>query len=184
MAYPDVPNISVYIPPPPGERELNLGDQWRGRWQDADELPENAPVVYVYAIVCAGDKGYVTRRKGETVWSALEGATEGLSSREFLKQAARDQIGATIDQVRLVGYLECHATSHNPDYAPGFMTVRPLYVVTAKKVSDIPEGSAYERRRLPMNEFGRAMRGRYREMDEYMEKALDRYMILHARGEL
>jgi hypothetical protein len=184
MAYPDIGNMNIYIAPPPGERELNLGDQWRGRWLDASELPEHAPVVYAYAIVCAGDKGYVTRRKGESVWGALEGATGGLSSREFLKKAAMEQFGATVGRIELIGYLECHATSHNPDYKPGAMTVRPLYVVSAKKVSDIPDGSGYERRRLPMNEFSRAIRGRYREMDDYMEKALDRYMILHARGEM
>jgi hypothetical protein len=184
MTFPDLGNMTFYTPPAPGERELNLGDQWRGRWVDADELPDYAPVTYAYAVVCAGDKGYVTRLKGESVWSTLEGSTEGLASREFLKKAAMDQMGVTVGKSELIGYLECRATSHNPDYEPGAMTLRPLYIVSAKKVGDIPDGSAYQRRRLPMNEFGRALRGRYREIDDYVEKALDRYLILHAKGEM
>jgi hypothetical protein len=61
--------------------------------------------------------------------------------------------------------------------------VRPLYIVIAKKVDDVPEASGYERRRVILNDYLTAMRNRYPEIRAYMERAHDRYLTMRAKGE-
>ncbi|MGH2633575.1 MAG: hypothetical protein ACRDG3_09215 [Tepidiformaceae bacterium] len=175
--------MNMYHPRPAFKTELNLSDQWRGQWVDEQELPEYAPVNYAYAFVMMGDKGYVTRREDDTYWDTLEGAVEaGESAEKFVRRAAIERMGATVGTIEMIGFFECRATSHNPDFEAGSITVRPLYLVVAKKVEDLPAGSGYARRRLPRNEYMKAMRDRYAEIKDYVGMVGSRYMVLEAQG--
>lgn len=183
MTIPNMNDIgSIYIPRPLGAKELNLSDDWRGRWIDEQELPANAPVQYAYALVWMGDKGYVTRQRGDAVWGSVEGSVSGEKPDAFIKRAVKEQAGATIGQMEMIGFFECRATSHNPDFAKDTLSVRPLYLVVAKKVDDLPAGSAYEKRRLPLNEYMRAIRGRYPELADPISDAGQRYAVIRAKG--
>jgi len=177
--------MNMYRPRPAFKKELNLNDQWRGRWVDEQELPEYAPVNYAYAFVLMGGKGYVTRPKdGDSHWDTIEGAVEaGENAEKFVRRSAMERMGATVGTLEMIGFFECRATSHNPDYAVGSITVRPLYLVVAKKIDDVPEGSGYARRRLPLNEYMKAMRDRYAEIPEYVGMAGSRYVVLEAKGQ-
>lgn len=182
MGMPGMGNF--YIPKPIGALELNIGDEWRGRFTEADELPENAPVVYAYAVLFMGDKGYVTRPASVANWGVIEGPfTEGESPDEWLARNAKAQAGATLARTDLIGFLDCKATSHNPDYAAGAITVRSIYLAVAATIDDVPDESGYVRRRMPFNEHSKAVRARYPELEPYITKALDRYMVLRAKGE-
>jgi ADP-ribose pyrophosphatase YjhB (NUDIX family) len=184
MVMPDMGSMPVYEPKWLGVREINLGDLWRAKWVDTDELPANAPVKLVYGVVFAADKGYVTRRKGESVWNVLEAeVAKGEKPLDCAKRAAFEQFGAKAQRVVMVGYLECKATSHNPDEEAGTVSVRPVYSVAASKVEDVPDESGYERRRMPMNEHGRALRARYPEFAEYLAQATESYVLARVKGE-
>jgi hypothetical protein len=175
---------SGYEPKWPGVHELNIGDEWRARWSDADELPGGAPIFYGYALVAVGDKGYVTRRKGEAEYGIAEGTfVEGEQPEAFAARLAAEQVGALEPRVELIGYLDCKATSYNPDFPPGANTVRPIYLVSGKRIEDLGEASPFERRRLPLNEFAKAVRDRHPDLYRYLQKAVDRHTILHLRGE-
>lgn len=180
-----MPDISrIYIPPPAGKLELNLSDAWRGRFTEATELPADAPVDYGYGVLFKGDKGYVTRRGENERWGVIEGPIrEGESLADWADRVAMEQAGATLARFELVGYLDCKATSHNPDYPAGTIRVRPIYLFVASEIGDVPEETGYSRRRLPFNEHARALRDRYPELQMYLAKALDRYMVLRAKGE-
>lgn len=184
MNFPD-PGLTqnIYIPNAIGVRELNLDNDWRGRWVNMDELPEHAPVDYAYAAVLMGDKGYVTRPRGQAVWGTVEGATGSEAVQAFLKRALKEQMGATIARTEMLGFLECRATQHNPDVPKDTIRVRPVFLVVAKKVDDIGAESPYERRRLPMNEYLKAVRNRYPELAEQFGDAGQRYAVLRAKGE-
>jgi hypothetical protein len=185
MVIPGMDKFNFYQPPHVGVRELNLSDAWRARWFDGDGLPGGAQVAYGYAAVFCDEKGYVTRPAGTEPWGIAEGPLEpGEKPLAWVKRAALQQVGASGGQVELLGYLECRATTHNPDFAPGTVTIRPLYMVVAKTVKDIGKSSGYERRRLPLNEFGAAIRNRYPEIVECVVKTLDRYVILARTGQL
>ncbi|MBI2766783.1 MAG: hypothetical protein HYX53_12860 [Chloroflexi bacterium] len=178
-------HLQVYQPDWIGVVELNIGDAWRARWTDAAELPANAPIFYAYALTFMGDKGYTTRPEGAPTWGIVEGPlANGEKPGAFVKRAAKEQVGATIARTELIGYLDCKATKFNPDFDPGEITVRPVYIAIAKKVDNLPEGSTYQRRRMPLNEFTVAVRKRYPEIVVYLEKAIDRYMVLRAKGEV
>lgn len=179
----DLGALAAYEPRWPGVKELNLADQWRARWVDEQVLPENAPVYHVYALVVMGDKGYATRQKGAGQWGMVEGPIGDLAVEQFIETAARERIGATLARAELIGFLECKATMHNTEFKQGELTVRPLYVLIAKKVDDLPDGSAFERRRFPMNEYMVAMRARYPELLDYLTEAASRYAVLRAKGE-
>lgn len=182
-----IPSLSdmaaMYQPRPMAMTELNLSDDWRARWIDEQELPENAPVNYAYAVVMMGDKGYVTRARGGSVWGTVEGAVEGETPAAFVHRAAKEQTGATIRTLELLGFFECRATSHNEQFPAGSITVRPMYLVVAKSIDDLPGDSAYEKRRLPMNEYLMALRGRYPELVEHLGQAAQRYAVMRAKGE-
>jgi hypothetical protein len=179
----DLMNLPAYEPRWPGVVELNLQDLWRARWVDEQELPENAPVSWAYAMVCMGDNGYATRVKGGARWEMIEGPTGDKQPEAFVKQAAIERMGATAGRMELIGFFECKATRHNTEFEPGTIRVRPFYLVVAKKVADLPEGSDYERRRMRMAEFMVAMRARYPEFEDYIGKCASRYAILRAKGE-
>lgn len=184
MVYPSFGGGPVYIPPPGGALELNIGDQWRARWVDQQELPATAPVDYAYAVVCMENRGYVARRAGEGAWGTVEGDLRpGERPDAFVKRAAREQTGAVAGKVELIGFLECRATRHNTAYPTDAVTLRPLYLVVAKQMKDVPEESGFERRRLPMNEFLAALRTRYPELELYLSKAAERYAVMRAKGE-
>ena len=180
MAFP----TGGYEPRWPGVVELNLGDHWRARWVSEQSLPSNAPVDYAYALIYMGDKGYLTRRAGDEVWGTVEGAPQpGEKPDAFVKRAAREQAGAVVGKVGVVGFLECRATSHNPDHPVGTVRVRPFFLVGAKEVKDLGGRSTFERRRLPINEHLVALRRKYPEFEDYIGKASDLYAVWRAKGE-
>lgn len=180
----DLGAIARYEPRWPGVKELNLADQWRARWVDEQALSEHAPVNYVYSLMLMGDKGYVTREKGESKWGMLEGDTGDVAPDAFLAAASKDRFGVTPARIELIGFFECKATRHNSAYSAGELTVRPLYLIAAKKVEDLPDSSTYERRRFPLNEYMVALRARYPELLDYLGLAASRYAILRAKGEV
>lgn len=173
-----------YEPRWPGVVELNLADQWRARWVDEQELPANAPVNWAYGMVCMGDYGYATRASGAPKWEMLDGPTGDADADAFIRDVAMERTGATPGKVELIGYFECKATRHNTEYGQGTITVRPFYLVVAKSVSDLPEGSGYERRRMRMAEYMVAMRARYPELEDYIGQCALRYSVLRAKGEV
>lgn len=173
----------AYEPKWPGVKEMNFADQWRARWNDERELPENAPVYHAYAMVMMGDKGYATREAGSPKWGMVEGLVGEASVDAWLKAALAEQTGATAGKTELVGFFECKATMLNKDFKQGEVTVRPLYVVAAKSIDDAPADSRYERRRFPLNEYFVAMRARYPELLEHLTEAGQLYAVMRARGE-
>jgi hypothetical protein len=174
---------NIYFPPPIGQKELNLSDDWRGVWIADGELPDGIPVLYAYGMVLMGDKGYVTRRAGDAVWGTVEGDTGGLVAERFMRAAAKEQVAATVRSIEMLGYFECRATSHNADYPAGALSIRPFYLVVASKVGDLAKDSAFEKRRLPANEYLMALRKRYPELADQLSVAGQRYAVLRAKGE-
>jgi ADP-ribose pyrophosphatase YjhB (NUDIX family) len=176
--------MANYKPRWAGVYELNMGDEWRAIWEAAEELPESAPVEQARAVVFKDERGYATRPAGsDASWGIVEGHLDGNETPEqFVHRAAKEQTGATIESVHLVGFLECKATSHNPNFQAGDVTVQPLYVAIAKEIGDIPEDSPYERRRMPINEFMRAIRARHREIERYLNDAGQRYAVLQSKA--
>ncbi len=75
-------------------------------------------------------------------------------------------------------------TSLNPDFEAGATTTRPIYVLVADSVEDVPDESGFERRRLPLNEHITLMRGRYAEIEKYIAEAANMYAVMRARGEV
>lgn len=179
----DMAAIRAYEPRWPGVRELNFADQWRARWVDEQDLPAGAPVHVAYAVVLMDDKGYATREKGSAKWEMLEGEVEGATPEEFLKKALKERMGGTPARMDLVGFFECKPTRHNTEFKAEDVTVRPMYVVVAKKIVDLPANSAHERRRFPMNEYMVALRARYPELSDAIGLATNRYGVLRSRGE-
>ncbi|MEP7216968.1 MAG: hypothetical protein ABI782_12005 [Anaerolineaceae bacterium] len=165
-------------------KELKLGDAWLARWIKDEALPADVPVGYAYGLVFLGDKGYVTKLASADGWRTVEGAPNGIAIETYLKQAAKEQTGATIGRLELVGFLYCKATSYNPDYEAGAATTRPIYVLVASKMNDVPDGSGFVRRRLPLNEYLMALRDRYPEIGKHMTEASEKYSIMQARGEV
>lgn len=179
------PGPGQYQPRAPvGVVELNIGDQWRAKWVDAEELPDGAPVAFAYAVVYGKDRGYVTRPRGSSdPWRVVEGAVEsGETAEDFVKRHALARMGITVGHMEMVGFLECKATKFNTEYPIGSVTVRPIYVAVASSVEDVPDDSGWERRRMRLNEHSKEVRARYPEIDEYMVKAMQRYMVLQALG--
>lgn len=179
----DLGAIAAYEPRWPGVRELNFADQWRARWVDEQQLPPSAPVHIAYALVLMGDKGYATREKGGPKWEMIEGETGSASVEAFLKKALKERVGAIAARTDLVGFFECKPTRHNTEFPAETVMVRPMYVVVAKKVDDLPAASAYERRRFPMNEYIVALRARYPELADEVGLAANHYGVLRAKGE-
>lgn len=184
MTIPSMSDIAnMYRPLPLAVKELRINDQWLGRWSDADELPEHAPVGYVYATLYSGDKGYLVRPRGtQDVWAAIDDETAGEDPETWLGREVPARTGLQIGQLVLVGFLECRPTKFN-DVPKETIQVRPLYIVIAGKVDDVPEASGYERRRVILNDYLTAMRNRYPEIRSYMERAHDRYLTMRAKGE-
>lgn len=179
----DMAAIRAYEPRWPGVRELNFADQWRARWVDEQELPEGAPVHVAYAVVLMDDKGYATREKGAARWEMLEGEVGEATPEDFLKKALKERMGGTPARIDLVGFFECKPTRHNTDFKPDAVTVRPMYVVVAKKITDLTAASPYERRRFPMNEYLVALRARYPELADAIGLAANHYGVLRAKGQ-
>ena len=179
----DLQAIAAYEPKWPGVRELNFADQWRARWNSESELPDGAPVFHAYAMVVMGDKGYATREKGGDRWGLVEGPVGDMAAEAFVKSAAKERTGATIAKAELIGFFECKATRHNKEFEQGSITVRPLYLLIAKKVDDLPANSGFERRRFPFNEYMVAMRARHAELEEYLAMGANRYGVMRAKGE-
>ena len=164
-------------------KELSIGNAWLARWVKDEPLPTDVPVDYAYGLVFLGDKGYVCRSQAASVWGTVEGATEGADVAAFLSGAAHDQTGAVVGRQELVGFLYCKATSHNPEHESGAVRTRPIYVLVAKSMDDVPEGTGFVRRRLPLNEHLMALRDRYPELGKSMTEASEKYSIMRARGE-
>lgn len=166
--------------------ELNLGDEWRARWVEAEPMPDGVPALHVYGVLLMDDKGYVVRERGsEARWGTIEGPpAPGETPEAAIKRLAKDQANATAARLEMMGYLDCRATSHNGSYPKDTRAVRPIYLFPAKQVKDLGSTAPFERRRLPMNEYMVAIRNRYPEIDDYLPKAVERYMVLRAKGEL
>jgi hypothetical protein len=166
--------------------ELNLGDEWRALWVEGQPFPEGVPVLHLYAAVLMGDKGYVVRERGSDArWGTVEGpVAPGEKPDAAIKRMAKEQVNATPVRLELMGYLRCRATSHNTEYPKDSPAVRPIYLFAAKQVKDLGSTASFERRRLPMNEYMVAIRSRYPEIDDYLPKAVERYMVLRAKAEL
>jgi|GEM_PF-4530888 len=179
----DFPGVGVYEPRWPGVKELNLADQWRARWVNEQELPEHAPVHYVYALLLMGDKGYAVREAGSNRWGMVEGLVGTQSAEEFLASAMMEQAGATIARAELAGFLECRPTRFNTEFSKDQLTVRPIYVVAAKSIADLPSGSRFERRRFPLNEYVVAMRARYPEFLDQLTQAFSHYAVMQAKAQ-
>ncbi len=187
MMGPSPAEMARYKPRAPvGVVELNLNDQWRATWVDADELPEDAPVISAYALVYKGDKAYVTRPRGsQETWRSIEGnLNPGETAEDAVKRMAWEMMGAKLGHIELIGFLECKATQYNQDFPRGSITVRPLYLTAASEIDDVPDDSNWERRRLRLNEYSQALRTRYPEIDEYIVKAMQRYSVLQASGKV
>lgn len=185
MGYPGMENMTFYSPPPPGVVELNLGDAWRARFVVEDTVPAGIPMDYGYALLVLDDRGYVVRPAGEATWGTLEAPAEpGEKAAAWAKRVVKEQANATVARADLLGYLECRATSHNPDFPPGATTVRPIYRVVAKAIKDSGPGAPFERRRLPLNEYAMALRTRYPELHHYLVPGLNDYIAMRARGEV
>jgi hypothetical protein len=182
VAFPGM-DMNFYQPEWAGAKELNLGDQWRAMWVERDELPPNAPIVFGYVVVIADGKGYLTRRVGEDRWGIVESVV-AVSEKplDFVKRASLERVGASGGTTTLLGYFECKATSHNEQFPAGAATVRPIYLVAAKKLTELGRDSEFERRRLPLNEFVRALRDAYPEIREPILSAVDRYIVMQAKG--
>jgi hypothetical protein len=182
---PDLDALRRYKPKYLGVRELNIGDAWRATWVKADEIPVDAPILHGYVVVVSGDKGYASRRVGAGGFGVAEGGVKaGEAPNAFAGRAASEQAGATAGKAHLLGYFECRATSHNPDFPAGTTTVRPIYLYIATKLQDLGRESNFERRRLPLNEFARTLRASYPELSESITAAIDRYLVMQARGEV
>lgn len=178
----DMAAIAAYKPRWAGVLELNIQDQWRAKWVDEQELPANAPVNYVYAMVCFENFGYAFRPEGTEKWGMIEGPTGDEKPEAYIKTFATKN-GITPARMDLVGFLECKATRHNKDYEMGALTVRPFFVVTAKKVSSgAIKDTGFERRRLPLNQYMVALRARYPELDDYIAKGALRYEVIRTKG--
>ena len=178
----DMNALAAYEPVWPGVKELNIQDDWRARWVDEQDLPDNAPVHFVYSLLVMGEKGYALREAGANRWGMLEGLVGDLSADVFLKTAAKDRAGATLAATELIGFFECKATRHNKEFEQGAVTVRPFYVSIAKSVSDAAPNSGYERRRFPLNEYVVAMRGMYPELIPHLPTAFNRYAVIRAKS--
>ena len=83
----------------------------------------------------------------------------------------------------MTGYLDCKATSHNPDYKVGSRVIRPMVVAIASEIQDQRTGARYKRRRLPANEYVAVIRKKYPEFQAYFGDAINQYLIMHANGE-
>lgn len=179
----DISAIHNYRPKYAGIKELNIGDAWRATWVAGEEVPPEAPILHGYVVVMSDDKGYVTRRVGQPNWGVAEGAVIADERAEaFAARAAREQAGAAAGKAYPMGYFECRATSHNPDFPVGTTTARPIYLFVASKMKDLGKDANFERRRLPLNEFAAALRKSYPELNESIMRAVDEYFVLKAKS--
>lgn len=178
--------LARYAPrDPAGVVELNINDHWRAKWIAESELPEGAPVFTAYAMVFKGERAYVTREHGEERWSIIEGdLREGETPEDFVTRSAFERTGARVAKTELFGFFECKATSQNPNFPVGTISVQPFYIAAASDVEDVPDESGYERRRLPLNEFNKLIRARYPQSDLYLQQGTQRYTVMLARGEV
>lgn len=169
----------------PGVMETNIGDEWRARWVDSSELPDGVEVTLVRALIFADDKGYALRPRGTTNWIGIEDVLPaGEAPDAYLKRILAERVAIKVGMVELIGFQACRATRHNTTHAEGALTLRPLYIVAAKSVETVPPDSAYERRRMPLNEYAMAMRARYPEIEPHITTLLQRYAVMLAKGEL
>ena len=185
MSMPNIPDMTN-LPRPVwlAVRELNLSDEWRARWVDNEPIPDDTPIVSAYAVLVCDRKGYVTRAAGTPNWGVVEDVVApNESGEQWAARACHDQAAATLARTDLIGYLDCRATTHNPTFPVGAATIRPVYLAVAESVNELGKGAAFERRRLPLNEFASAIRTRYPELHEQLSLALNRYLVLQAKGE-
>ncbi len=185
MSIPSIRDLASYQPRWPAVIELNLEDQWRARWVEEETLPPGAPVLFAYGVVFHNERGYAVRRAGsDEPWGTLEVSVPfGSDPAQAVSEAARRQLGALPRLTSLVGFLECKATSQNPDFPAGTITVRPVYLVVARALEDLPDDAGWERRRFPLAEFMKVLRRRYPELATYLGEAGQKYLVLRSRGE-
>lgn len=169
----------------PGVIETNIGDEWRARWVDTSELPDGVEVTLVRALIFADDKGYALRPRDTTTWIAVEDELPaGEAPEAYLRRILEERVALHVGMVELIGFQACRATRYNANYSEGDLTLRPLYIVAVSSADVVPAASGYERRRMPLNEYGMAMRARYPEIEPHITTLLQRYGVMLARGEV
>ena len=182
-----VPNIPMQprrAPKYAGVTEINLGDEWRGVYEEG-EPPEDTLVLFAIGILVKKDKGILVKKTTEVQWNILEGIPEkGESTDAFLKKIAEEHAGVSVNKILTLGHDNMKATRHNTEYDLGTPAVRTFSLVIAETMGQIPEESEYTRRRLPLSEYAVAIRKRYPEFTKHLGKALDQYIIMQAKGEI
>ncbi len=185
MGFPGMPeNVNIYFPEPAGVQEIRLNDRWLARWTAGGELPDGVATSHIYTAVVMDGKGYVCREHGATVWRSVEGEPNpGEKPEAALKRLLKEQMAAVPEKIEQIGFFGCRATSFHPDVPAGTPSVQPLYLVIAKSLGNMASNTAWERRRLPYNEFIVALRAAYPLFHEQYGDTTDRYLVLRARGE-
>ena len=59
------------MPPPPGVREHNLGDLWRGVWHGNSDIP-GVKLDQTYILLFMAGRGYVVRESESDTWGTIE----------------------------------------------------------------------------------------------------------------
>lgn len=182
-----VPNIPMQprrAPKHAGVIEINLGDEWRGVYEEG-EPPEGTPVLFAIGILVKKDKGLLVKKITADRWSILEGIPEKDESTDaFLKRIAEEHAGVSTNKILTLGHDNLKATRHNTEYELGTQAVRTFSLVIAETVGQIPEDSEYTRRRVPLSEYAVTVRQRYPEFTKHLGKALDQYVIMRAKDEI
>lgn len=187
MSFPEMDNFdpsSIYIPDPLGVREHKLGDDWRAVYTRQGEIPDGVKVDHAIILLFMNGRGYVFRESESDTWGTIEDApNDGEDVEAFVTRVTAEHAGATLRLQEISGFLDCKATSHNPNYPVGSRVARPLIIAAASEMEDQRPGGKYMRRRLPANEYIAIIRKKYPELQGYMGDAINRYLILNARGE-
>lgn len=165
--------------------EVNFTNHWRARWIQEDAVPKDVPASHVYAILVMDGKGYAVRaRGGEARWAIVEGAVpEGAKLESHVKQLVKERTGGTVGKLVTAGYLVCKATQHNPEFEGGTLRLRPVCVAVIKTMKDLGPDAPWERRRYQLNQYAQLLRHEYPIEAPYLREALDKYLVLQARGE-
>lgn len=182
-----IPNLGNMRPPdrtPPGVREVNFGDQWRGVFSKED-APADGRITHAYVVIAKDDRGYVLRPRDTEHWGILEvEIPEGSSVEDAVREAALRDAAAHVARLVPSGHLMCKATRHNTEYSLGDVTYRGFYVGVASAVDPPPDDAPFERRRLRFNELAVMIRRQHRELENYLMLAVDTYLILREKGEV
>jgi hypothetical protein len=183
MTIPNLTNMQIPERKIPGVRELNIGDQWRAVYAE-EEKPEGVPETHAYVVVVKDDRSYLLRRKGTDKWGTLEvEIPEGTPADEAIGAALQERLGATLALLVTGGHFQCRATRHNTTHETGMPTMRGFYTAVVGEVEPQAEDAEYERRRLRFNELMKAIRQQHRELEPYLIKVFEKWLVMQTKGE-